>query len=979
MNKSSFLTFCFGLFFFTTISAQITEQWSRRYTGAGDYSDKINCMVMDGSGNIYQGGYTVNTNQNRDILVVKLNSSGDTMWKRMHSGPGFGADEAVAIVLDNANNVIVTGFQKGNSMGDDYITIKYNNAGDTLWTRTYNYINEDDIANSIAVDYQNNIYVTGQSDSDPSMYGNDDYLTIKYDAAGNQKWIKRFNGFGNGTDRAVKVLVDNQKNVYITGRSANDFDDDFITMKYDSTGLLLWFKIFDAGFGNDRAVSMVLDNLNNVYVTGRSNNGTDDDIVVVKYNSAGIEQWVPYKRYDGTGADADYPNAMAIDASANIYVTGMSDVDVSIGINYNFVTLKYNSAGTQQWVSTYNGVGNGDDIPNAITVDNSGNVYVTGESDANPSLTLINKDYATVKYNSAGTQQWVKTYDGTMSSEDRASSILVDNSGNVFVSGGSYNLVTQKDAATIKYNSAGTQQWLKTISGQGDQYDNVNAITTDASGNVYVAGYTITKDMDRDMCTIKIGPTGDTLWTRKFNGTASYHDEANAINVDASGFVYVAGFTKNIGRSYDYTTIKYNSSGDTVWTRKYDSPVSESDKAWAMDVDASGNVYVTGESDGDGTYISNDDFCIIKYNSSGALQWVKRYNGTGNSVDRAIAVKVSSAGNIFVCGRSASLIDDDFVTIKYNNAGTQLWVKTYNGTFGADLPTALFVDANENSYITGNSKQSGGINDDYATVKYNSAGTQKWVARFNGTINGDDNPKAIVVDINGNVYVTGESGEDTSQIAKNLNYLTVKYDSLGTEKWTREYTGLAGKDDVANAIAVDDSSNIYISGRCDNGNLSAENYDYITIKYDPSGTLKWYAVYNGTANTYDGANSIAVRNNGVFVGGGSEGIGTQRDILVLKYLTSAVGIEDISSTEQSIIVYPNPFSESATIEMQGLQLTKLPIVVELFDVTGKKANINYLVCADKIILNRSNLKSGIYFVNLMINSQNRVCEKIIIQ
>ncbi|HOV23009.1 MAG TPA: SBBP repeat-containing protein, partial [Candidatus Marinimicrobia bacterium] len=144
----------------------------------------------------------------------------------------------------------------------------------------------------------------------------------------------------------------------------------------------------------------------------------------------------------------------------------------------------YNSEGQEQWVARYNGPGNGNDYANAIAVDGSGNIYVTGESyDSGTS-----SDYATVKYNSSGEEQWVARYNGPENSVDRAHAIAIDGS-DVYVSGVSAGLGTSYDYATVKYNSAGEEQWVARYNGPGNSYDYVTAIAVDGSGNVYVTGY----------------------------------------------------------------------------------------------------------------------------------------------------------------------------------------------------------------------------------------------------------------------------------------------------------------------------------------------------------------------------------------------------------------------------------------------------------------------------------------------------------
>jgi hypothetical protein len=165
----------------------------------------------------------------------------------------------------------------------------------------------------------------------------------------------------------------------------------------------------------------------------------------VKYNPAGEQQWAALGPANGS---PNSPQSIALDGLGNVYVTGMTG-------DFNYGTIKYNSAGQQQWLATYDGPMEGWDEARGIAVDGSGNVYVTGQSEG----LGTRRDYATVKYNVFGQEQWVARYNGPGNDWDGAEAIALDGSGNVYVTGegvGS-NLF---DYATIKYNSSGQQQWV---------------------------------------------------------------------------------------------------------------------------------------------------------------------------------------------------------------------------------------------------------------------------------------------------------------------------------------------------------------------------------------------------------------------------------------------------------------------------------------------------------------------------------------
>ena len=207
-------------------------------------------------------------------------------------------------------------------------------------------------------------------------------------------------------------------------------------------------------------------------------------------------------------------------------------------------------------------------------------------------------------------QQWVARYNGPGNSTDAANSIAVDGSGNVYVTGMSSGSGTYYDYCTIKYNSAGVQQWVARYNGPGNDYDVPTSIAVDGSGNVYVTGYSKGSGTDEDYCTIKYNSSGVQQWLARYNGPVNHDDEAHSIAVDGSGNVYVTGESYGSGTYEDYCTIKYNSLGVQQWLARYNGPANDYDEARSIAVDGSGNVYVTGCSYGGGT---NVDFCTIKY------------------------------------------------------------------------------------------------------------------------------------------------------------------------------------------------------------------------------------------------------------------------------------------------------------------------------------------------------------------------------
>jgi uncharacterized delta-60 repeat protein len=417
----------------------------------------------------------------------------------------------------------------------------------------------------------------------------------------------------------------------------------------------------------------------------------------------------------------------------------------------------------ERWGIRYNGPENSDDFSSGIAIDNLGNVYVTGRSDDSSAV----PDYATIKYDSNGTQKWAARYNGPANNYDGAHAIAVDNAGNVYVTGESWGGGTGYDYATIKYDSNGIQKWLARYNnGLENADDYAQAIVIDNADNIYVTGGSIGSGTFEDYVTIKYDSNGIQKWVARYDGTGNNFDCAYAIALDNSGNIYVTGSSWGGDTSYDYATIKYDANGTQKWAARYNAPGNSEDHARAIAVDNADNVYITGESYGSGTI---SDYATIKYDSNGTQKWAARYNGPGNNEDNAQAIAVDNTSNVYVTGSSwGSGTSNDFATIKYDQNGTQKWAARYNGPENYDdSADDIALDSAGNVYVTGGSF--GSTNNDYVTIKYDPNGNQIWAERYDGPVSSDDYAQAIAADNQGNVYVTGCSTDTGS------DYMTIKY------------------------------------------------------------------------------------------------------------------------------------------------------------------------------------------------------------
>ncbi|MBS1518012.1 MAG: SBBP repeat-containing protein, partial [Bacteroidetes bacterium] len=335
----------------------------------------------------------------------------------------------------------------------------------------------------------------------------------------------------------------------------------------------------------------------------------------------------------------------------------------------------------------------------------------------------------------------------------------------------------------------------------------------------------------RDYATIKYNSTGNQLWVQRYNhnGVGTSGDIANSIVIDGSGNVYVTGYSDGDAISQiDYATVKYSSTGVQQWVQRYNGPGNGWDFGYSICIDNSSNVFVTGYSIGSGT---GNDFATIKYNSIGVQQWVRRYNGPENGEDGAIEIQADVMGNVYVAGESSN----KFGTIKYNSSGDQLWVKRYESTVNNvwNKAKSICLDNFGNIYVTGSSGITG-IENDYATIKYNFDGIEQWVQRYNGPGNGEDVPSSIKVDANGNVYVTGASeGNGTGS-----DYATIKYSQQLQAPSNLYYDAsnnrliwtLSPSSNVANYLVYKKGSDNIWESVADSGGLVNSNQNYYNIQ-----------------------------------------------------------------------------------------------------------------------------------------------------
>jgi photosystem II stability/assembly factor-like uncharacterized protein len=575
-------------------------------------------------------------------------------------------------------------------------------------------------------------------------------LAIKTDIQSQiyENWVMRYNGSLNVRDEATAITIDPYHDIIVTGLSHSGGGVDYVTLKLDGCGNLIWRGVYDYGvsdFGND----VITDASGNVYVTGESIGNPSQDFATVKYNIWGSQVW---ERRDG-GHWPRLPEgaiSIGVDNNGYVYIGGFAG-QINAPSSWDYAILKYNAStgGEPVWISYYNGPFNSDDELKKMYVDAAGNTYATGFSIGNGT----DYDFTTVKFNTSGYLQWAARYNGQGNYIDGGESIIVDDYGNVYVTGSSYEYEDpqsgddngQKTFTTIKYNSSGTFQWVNYYFGSGTERE-ASGISISLQGNdyVYVTGYAIHANHHKDFVTIKYSSSGTQQWVSVYNNpNENGIDIANDISLDESGNAYVTGLTtKYIYPDYftDYVTIKYNSSGVQQWLMSYDGPANEDDIPYAIAED-NNKVYVTGGSEGINT---NYDYCTIKYST----EWIDPacYFGPGTSmnVEEMNSVTYINKDTIFAAGNSGNIL--------YSYNGGKLWNNIQSSTT-KNLNRILFINP-----------QKGFAVGDSGTILYSNDYGKNWTKKqisISENLNNiyiNDQNKATIVGSNGKIIRTTNGG-----------------------------------------------------------------------------------------------------------------------------------------------------------------------------------------------------------------------------
>ncbi len=424
------------------------------------------------------------------------------------------------------------------------------------------------------------------------------------------------------------------------------------------------------------------------------------------------------------------------------------------------------------WTKTFGGTGYDETV--TPTIDDEGNIYITGDfegtADFDPGVGSDSRtsngssDVFLTKINADGSYGWTKAFGGT--GTDYSGHIAFDAAGNIYLNNQFSNTVDfdsgagidnhtsngSRDLSFTKLNSDGSYGWTKTMGGTGNEYS--NNILLDGQENIYLTGH--------------------------FNSSSMDFDPGGGVDTHTS-----AG-------NYDLYVTRFNADGSYAWTKSMGG--TGVDTGYASTFDSQNNIYLTGSfsstvdfNPGVGTdnhtSMGGRDIFVTKLDIDGSYGWTKTMGGTAD--DHGYAITVDSQDNILFSGGFRNTVDFD-------------------------------------TNVDNDSHTSNGIYDIFLS-KINDDGSYGWTKTMGGTGWDYTNIKSLVLDRQGNIYLAGyfdsltldfdpSAGIDNKTSDNSGDIFLTKFNSDGSYKYTQTYGGTGYDDNYSGGVAIDSLDNIYLSG-----------------------------------------------------------------------------------------------------------------------------------------------------------------------
>jgi len=881
-------------------------------------------VCVDSSGNITVGGTWNDDTWSTgfDWLVERYDANGNHLWSRTFSGVdadvGEDLDEIYGLAADPSGNVVAAGRQDGTGINGMWKFIKYDTAGGVMWSFTHTAslgfgsaygvaINSSGAMASVGVDWDDSHWYVkaydlplgGSLDALPNPVAPAQPFTVTMtvtntacEAVSNVKAELIVNsgaglvGYVSGPSPAsIPTLASGQAATFswtynavspgtayfsatvegaptVSGGTALAVAGDSILIASGSTcpASLVWTRTYNgAANGNDQYLGVAVDSRGYATAAGsQAVAGQGLNWLVRQYDPAGNVVWT--QAYNGAANSTDDAGKVVVDASDNVIVIGR---EFFLAGDSRQMLRKYNSAGTVQWTSVWNGPAAGDTYGEGVEVDSSGNIFTVGWDQYGPN----SMQWVIQKYSAAGGLLWSRTWRGDSSTTpkyDRGYYVAVDpTNGDLLVAGGderrdinqSYNAIIQR------YDTNGALKWSRTFYSVGNYGDGYWGVATDSAGNAIAVGQIERPGPNIDSLFQKWSPAGILLWSFSIDGEANGTDGALSVKVLPDDSFIVSGFEMQNTGQQNWVIWKFMPDGTMLWKKSLSAPPLN-DAAWDIARDGSGNIYVAGYFDR--TDLTQAfDAVIQKYSSGNPLEAslapVQSPVNLGQAAHLVMTVtnvgceQVDNLVPTIAAGPGGALVS---LTGGPTPASVAALAVGAAASFTWDYSTLGAGTVTFTATATGTPHDSGGTATAYASAQLDISSAAclpqlAWAKTYNGPAGGADFGQHVTMCANGDIVVSGFE----SVAGQDHNWLIRRYDSAGNIIWNKTYNGAANGRDEAVSVDLDGSGNVIVAGW---SVVVGQGNDCLLRKYDGNGNFIWGVGYNSPANSNDSITGMSV-------------------------------------------------------------------------------------------------------------------------
>ncbi len=701
-----------------------TEEWTKTLGGASP--DVGQSVIQSRDGGYVVTGYTSSYGAgNEDLWLVKFDSSGDEQWTKTLGGSGTDTGESVIQTSDGG--YVVTGYMSVGGASFDLWLVKFSSSGVEQWTKTLGGTFAD-FGQSVIQTSDGGYAVAGYTANYGA--GGSDLWLVKFSSSGAEEWTKTLGGASDEQGHFVMQTTDGD---YIVGGytwSLGAGDEDVLIAKFNSSGVEQWTKTFGGGF-SDLGLDFAKTSDGGFAMTGYSNTlGSGvEDMWFAKFDSSGDEEWT--KLVGGGVTDEGYGIAQTTDG----------------GYAVAGYTQSYGAGSTDLWFAKLDYAGDINQCSALICTTTSLDTVSQTVTEANQSLTETNQ---------------------TLTESDQTSQTTL----------------ADQTSSTTTNIQGGHSSFVVRVGSSGS--DTGNGLVQTDDGSYVIAGTVNNGTTSNDTTPIKFSPTGVEQWSSSRGVPASATSETGLGIVKSSDGGYVlTGRTQSVG-SGDIWLTKFDDTGSQLWTTTTGTASNETGEDIIATSD--GGYMVSGQ-------ISATDILLSKFDSSGGTVWNKTLGDTGT--DRPNSVIQTSDGGYAIVGSTTSFSVVDIMISKFDGNGDEQWTKTLGDT-GNDTGESIIQTSDGGYAITGSTAGFGTVGTDLIISKFNSSGIEEWTKTAGGS--GSDTGNSIVAVSDGGYVVAGT----TASVGAGSNDVwIIKFDSSGDIQWSKTIGG-TGADTSTQVIETSD-------------------------------------------------------------------------------------------------------------------------------------------------------------------------------